>query len=68
MRNTITVTFNSDRPLTGTEQDAILTQIELALTEPQDYILAEDGTVMDTESADWRLAGDIDLEATFPLV
>jgi len=67
-RNTITITFDSDRPLTHTEQEALLVQIELALTEPQDNIHDAHGTVIDTEAADWMLTEPFDMEAIFPVL
>lgn len=51
--NKITIEFNSNRPLTEDEQDCILIQIENAICEPQTFVRAEDGTVIEYQNTDW---------------
>lgn len=66
-RNTISIMFDSDRPLTQQEQEAILVQIELALTEPQTFTVDDDGLIGEWESADWRLTNSFAINADFPV-
>jgi hypothetical protein len=60
--NNITLAFTSNRPLTSAEQEALLVQIELAITEPQ--VWTEHGH----EDADWELVGHFGLTAEFPVI
>ena len=66
--NRVTLVFKSDRPLTTDEQEALLVQVELAVTEPQTIIRMDDGTVGDYDAATWSLVGEFDLEAVFPVI
>lgn len=68
VRNRISLVFTSDRPLTTDEQEAMLVQFELAVTEPQTVIRMDDGTVGDYDAASWSLVGEFDLEAVFPVI
>jgi hypothetical protein len=60
---TITITIDTEEPLTGTEQAALLIQFELALGEPQDIEVSEDGQFTEFVNADWR--GEWDIQADF---
>jgi hypothetical protein len=54
----INVKFNSNKPLTKENQDAIISQIELSLTDPQ--IWTREGP----EPADWELIGSYEITFT----
>ena len=61
-KNTITLSFTSDAPLTDQEQEALLVQIELAVCEP--VIFGDGGG---PEDADWS-ATDVNIDGEFGLV
>lgn len=49
----ITITLESDRPLTLAEQESLLHAITVQVTEPVIDLRGEDGTVEDTDYAEW---------------
>lgn len=68
VKNTVSLTFHSDRPLTTQEQEALLVQVELAVTEPVTFDVLEDGTAGEMYETDWNLIGEFDLTAEFPVI
>ena len=66
-RNTITVVFDSDRSLTSQEQEAIIVQVELALTEPATFDILDDGSCGEHYPTDWQLSSDYEIDAAFPI-